>query len=111
MNLGMNTGTKIRTRVAIIALVNQGFAMIGDYDFGNETANLVYRIVSFVFLLGAYVTSHWYNNDFTPEACIGTGVTRQLKAEGRADYIGDYFFDEDCLDEAEEGEEDEQDAL
>jgi hypothetical protein len=46
----------------------------------------------------------YFNNDYTEEARIGTGITRQLKAEQKEDYIGDYFFTEPV-----EEEEDEQD--
>lgn len=38
------------------------------------------------------VLTTYFNNDYTEEAAIGTGVTRQLKAEKKDDYIGDYFF-------------------
>jgi hypothetical protein len=41
----------------------------------------------------------YYNNDFTPEACEGTGITRQLKAEQGKDYIGDRFYDEEDEDD------------
>lgn len=102
----MNRGTKIRTVVLFIAIVNQAISQVGDPDFGNETANLVYRIVSYIFTVAAAVMALWYNNDFTEEACRGTAVTRQLKLEKEDDYIGDRFFTDE-----EEGESDEQDNI
>lgn len=102
----MNRGTKIRTVVLFIAIVNQAISQVGDPDFGNETANLVYRIVSYIFTVAAAVIALWYNNDFTEEACQGTAVTRQLKLEKEDDYIGDRFFTDE-----EEGESDEQDNI
>lgn len=102
----MNRGTKIRTVVLFIAIVNQAISQVGDPDFGNETANLVYRIVSYIFTVAAAVIALWYNNDFTEEACRGTAVTRQLKLEKEDDYIGDRFFTDE-----EEGESDEQDNI
>ena len=96
----MNFGTKVRTILALIMLVNEALIRIGTVDFGNETSNQIYRWVSFGFLVAAYVASHWYNNDFTPEACEGTGLTRRLKS-GEADLdivVDDYL---------EEGDEDE----
>ena len=45
----------------------------------------------------------YYNNDFTEEACKGTGITRQLKAQKNEDYEGEYFFEEEI--EAEEADE------
>ena len=35
----MNRGTRIRTAIAIIALVNQALVTIGPIDFGNEVSN------------------------------------------------------------------------
>lgn len=102
----MNRGTKIRTVVLFIAIVNQAISQVGDPDFGNETANLVYRIVSYIFTVAAAVIALWYNNDFTEEACRGTAVTRQLKLEKEDDYIGDRFFTDE-----EEGESDEQEDI
>lgn len=80
-------------------------------QFHNPKLDLVYRILSVVANFVIVFCATWFNNDYTEEACIGTGVTRQLKAEGRADYVGDYFFDEELLDQNEEDEEDEHDAL
>ena len=97
----MNFGTKIRTAIAVIALINQALVTIGPVDFGNEISNQIYRWVSLIFLVGAMASSHWYNNDFTEEACVGTGVTRQLKAEQGKDYIGDIFFEDEDPDDEE----------
>ena len=102
----MNKGTRIRTVVLAIAVINQAISQVGDPDFGNETANVVYRIVSYIFTVAAAAIAFWYNNDFTPEACLGTALTRQLKAEKEADYIGDRFFSDENKDE-EGGDEDE----
>lgn len=104
----MNRGTKIRTALLAVAIINQAISQVGDPDFGNETANTVYRIVSYIFTVAAAAIGSWYNNDFTYEACAGTGLTRQLKAEKKAGYIGDYFFDEGEEDEAESELEDEE---
>ena len=87
-----------------IAIINQAISQVGDPDFGNETANTVYRIVSYIFTVAAAAIAFWYNNDFTEEACIGTGVTRQLKAEKQMDYVGDFFYEDEEEGEAEEDE-------
>lgn len=93
----MNKGTRIRTAIALIALINQALVTIGTVDFGNEISNQIYKWISLAFLVGAMVTSHWYNNDFTPEACEGTGLTRALKAgnDGLDIVISDYIEDGD----------------
>lgn len=93
----MNTGTRVRTIIAIVALVNQALVTIGPVDFGNEISNQIYKWLSLAFLVGAMISSHWYNNDFTPEACEGTGLTRMLKS-GAADLdivVDDYLEDGD----------------
>ena len=107
----MNTGTIIRTILAVATCLNTALMATDIAQFHNPKLDLAYKIISVVlnFVIVACVT--WFNNDYTPEAAIGTGVTRQLKDEAKDDYIGDRFFDEEFLDQNEEGEEDEQDAL
>ena len=76
----MNTGTKIRTVLAVATCLNTALMATDVAQFHNETVNLIYRILSVIlnFVVVACVT--WYNNDYTPEAAEGTGLTRQLKA-------------------------------
>lgn len=107
----MNTGTIIRTILAVATCLNTALMATDIAQFHNPKLDLAYKIISVVlnFVIVACVT--WFNNDYTPEAAIGTGVTRQLKDEAKEGYIGDRFFDEEFLDQNEEGEEDEQDAL
>lgn len=100
----MNRGTKIRTALLAVAIINQAISQVGEPDFGNETANMVYRVVSYIFTVAAAAIAFWYNNDFTEEACIGTGITRQLKAEKKENYFGDFFYTEEEEEEAEEDE-------
>lgn len=107
----MNTGTIIRTILAVATVINSGAIATGIAEFENPTVNLIYKILSFCATAAILFINTWYNNDFTKEACIGTGITRQLKAEKKDGYIGDRFFDEKFLDQNEEGEEDEHDAL
>lgn len=105
----MNKGTKIRTALLAVAIINQAISQVGEPDFGNETANMVYRIVSYIFTVAAAAIAFWYNNDFTEEACEGTGVTRQRKAEKKEGYIGDFFYsDEDETEEEGKDEDDEE---
>lgn len=88
----MNKGTKLRTIALIVTIINQAFVSIGDVDFGNPTANLVYKVVSTLLTIAASAAALWYNNDFTEAGCIGTGITRQIKRELDPDYVGDRFF-------------------
>ena len=90
----MNTGTIIRTILAIATCLNTALMATDIAQFNNPKLDLAYRIVSVIlnFIIVACVT--WFNNDYTEEACIGTGITRQLKEEGREGYFGDYFYDD-----------------
>ena len=96
----MNFGTKIRTLLAIATCLNTALMATDVAQFHNPKLDLVYRIASVVlnFIIVACVT--WYNNDYTPEACEGTGLTRALKSgdDGMDIVVDDYL---------EDGEEDE----
>lgn len=100
----MNTGTKIRTVLAIATCLNTGLLATDVAQFGNETVDTIYRIVSVIlnFVIVACVT--WFNNDFTEQASEGTGYTRMLKAVEKGEEIG---VNVDGLDYLEDGDEDE----
>ena len=100
----MNFGTKIRTIIAIIMLVNEALIRIGTVDFGNETSNQIYRWFSFVVLVAAYVASHWYNNDFTPIAAEKTGEMRAEKARLNGEDDGLGFEVDEYLEDGDEDE-------
>ena len=103
----MDFGTKVRTLLAVATCLNTALMATDLTQFHNATVDLIYRIASVVlnFIVVACVT--WYNNDYTEAARVGTGVTRQIKAEMTDGYVGDYFFTEP-QDESIEDEEDEQ---
>ena len=89
----MNKGTIIRTIMAVALVINSGAIATGVAEFENPTVNLVYKVVSFIATAIILFVNTYYNNDYTPEACEGTGLTRQLKAEKKADYDGEEFFE------------------
>ena len=90
----MNFGTKVRTvaRVAVSAYTAFCVWQTVVDGFGNKTASFVWAILIIIFGWLVDFATTWFNNDFTPEACIGTGVTRQRKAEKKADYVGERFY-------------------
>lgn len=96
----MNFGTKVRTILAVATCLNTALLATDVAQFNNETVNLIYRILSVIlnFVVVACVT--WYNNDYTPEACEGTGLTRMLKSEEAG-------IDVEGLEYMEDGDEDE----
>lgn len=98
----MNKGTKIRTILVIATCLNTALLSTDFAQFHNQTLDLIYRILSVALNFVIVACATYFNNDYSEEACIGTGVTRQLKAEKRDDYIGDYFFAEEQLEDKEE---------
>lgn len=75
----MNNGTKVRTIALAVAYINQVMSTIGVVDLGNDTANLVYKIISLIFTILAGAFALYYNNDFTVEGMTGTQITREMK--------------------------------
>lgn len=99
----MNYGTKLRTVLGILTTINTVLAVTDVAQFGNEKLTFWYKVVSVVINAIIVGINTYYNNDYTPEAAIGTGIARQLKAEKREDYIGDKFYtDEDFDDSVDE---------
>lgn len=114
----MNFGTIIRTVFVVAVCLNDALLMTDVAQFGNPTVDLAYKIASVILNFVVVACSHYYNNDFTPEASLGTGYTRLLKAQKQVGYIGEDYFDEEeeffeDMDEedTEEGEEDEQEDI
>ena len=89
----MNTGTILRTILAIATSLNTALMATDLTGFSNATVDLIYKIASIVlnFIIVALVT--YYNNDYTKEAAEHTGMMR-LEKEQRAGIInGENFFD------------------
>lgn len=76
----MNAGTKLRTALVIATSLNTALMATDLTGFQNEQVNFWYKVISLVlnFIIVALAT--YFNNDYTEEACIGTGLTRDLKA-------------------------------
>ena len=90
----MNFGTKLRTALFIITILNQANVSIGIWEFGDEKINIAYRVFSYLLTLIAGAAALWYNNDFTPEACEGTGLTRALKAVEKEEEEETFFIED-----------------
>lgn len=80
----MNTGTKLRTALAIATSLNTALLATDITSFENPTLDLWYKVASIIlnFIIVAIAT--YYNNDYTDEAMIGTDVTRMLKVDPEA---------------------------
>ena len=104
----MNTGTIIRTILVIATCLNTALLATDVAQFGNEKVNLIYRILSVAANFVIVFCATWFNNDYTEAGAIGTGVTRQIKAEQKEGYYGDVFYlEEEDVEELEEDIEDE----
>lgn len=90
----MNNGTIARTITSALVAINSCLIMFGVDIFQNATEDVIYKVVSAVVMVVAWVVSHYKNNDFTKEACEGTGYTRMLKAQKDGVDNGENFFDE-----------------
>ena len=88
----MNKGTIIRTILVIATCLNTAMMATDFAQFHNATVDMVYKIVSVVLNFIIVACATYYNNDYTEDACIGTGITRQRKAEKSADYVGERFY-------------------
>lgn len=104
----MDNGTKIRTALRIAVSLNTAIyavsAAVGALGFTWLT--LAWAIITIISDLAVSALTTYYNNNYTEEACIGTGLTRQLKAEKNADYAGEHFYSEEPSDDSEEVVED-----
>ena len=78
----MNTGTKLRTAAAIAVSLHTALMATDVTGFQNETVDLWYKIASLVLNFIVVALATYYNNDYTPEALVGTDITRKLKGDG-----------------------------
>ena len=108
----MNTGTKIRTILAIATSLNTALMATDITGFHNGTLDTIYKVVSIIlnFVIVALVT--YYNNDFTEIAAVHTGNMRLETEQTDGEITGEDFFDdyeedsdEDSADDEEEVEE------
>lgn len=94
--VNMNKGTKIRTALRVaVSLDTAAFAVtaaIGELGISWLTFAWGIFVIVTDFAVSALTT--YCNQDYTPEACEGTGLTRLLKEQKNSEVIGENFFDE-----------------
>lgn len=93
--IGMDAETRKQTIVAIITAVVDFLSAFHIIEFTDEQVQAIYKLA--LCLVTAFVWayySHYKNNNFTEEGCIGTGVTRQLKREKDKEYAGEIFYED-----------------
>ncbi len=91
----MNNGTIIRTILAIAISLNTALAVTDVTGFNNESVDMAYKIISMILNFIIVAINTYYNNDYTEEACIGTGTTRLLKEQKNLEQHGGKIIGED----------------
>lgn len=80
--LGLDIRTKISTIIAIGAYCNMLMATFDPSIIAdNEQAMKVYQILSAIFALCAWINSHYYNQNYTPEMVVATIKGRDAKTK------------------------------
>lgn len=87
----MNTGTIIRTILVIATSLNTALLATDITGFSSPTLDFIYKVASVVLNFVIVFCATYYNNDYTEEAAIGTGLTRQLKAQGVDGYEDEFI--------------------
>lgn len=104
----MNTGTIIRTILVIATSLNTALLATDVTGFASPTLDMIYKVASVILNFIIVFCATYYNNDYTEEACVGTGVTRQMKDEKKDGYVGEVMYVEpEPPEPVEEGEADE----
>lgn len=96
----MNNGTIIRTILVIATCLNTALMSTDFAQFQNPKVDMAYRIISVILNFIIVACATWFNNDYTPEAAVGTGLTRQLKdGEDGLDIVLDKYIEDGDEDE------------
>lgn len=106
----MNTGTRLRTVLAVAASLHTALMATDLTGFQNEQVDFWYKVISLVLNFVIVAIATYYNNDYTPEALVGTGITRKLKEDATivVEVVdGDENDDDDEADPEEDEEGDE----
>lgn len=96
----MNRGTKLRTILAVATCINTALMATDIAQFNIPTLDAIYTCASVIlnFIIVALVA--YFNNDYSESGCIGTGMTRLLKAQEKDNKV-------EWTEEVEEGDLDE----
>lgn len=106
--IGMDSGTRTRTVTAFVTALLDFLSAFHIIHFDDAQIASIHKIALTVLtaVVWAYA-SHYKNNDYTEEACEGTGLTRMLKDMKKEDVYTESWTAENTEIE-KEGEADEQ---
>lgn len=102
----MNLRTKLATIAAVVTFANMCVAGFNESVLdGYPTAQAWYKFISAGLAAMSWAFSHYYNQDFTEEGCLGTGYTQYLKAQKKSN--DEEWTEPEDTEEIEEVEENE----
>ena len=109
----MNKETRIRTALRIVVSIYSGLCVwqvaiseLGDM-LGTKWLAIICAILIVLFGLAVDVLTTYFDNNYTPEACEGTGWTRQQKLINKGVCVDIPAGAVADLDYLEDGDEDE----
>lgn len=104
-------GTKLRTILAVAISLNTALMAMDLSGFDNPKLDTAYKVISLILQFIIVAITTYYNNDYTPEAMIGTDVTHRLKEDPTLAvtvFDPDYEESDDDDDEEETAPEDDE---
>lgn len=101
--IGMDAGTRTRTVTALVTAILDFLSAFHIIHFDDAQIASIHKIALTVLtaVVWAYA-SHYKNNDYTEEACEGTGLTRLLKAEKQVGVYTEPLNNQEEFEEIEE---------
>lgn len=92
--LGIDAGTRKRAIASIVTFAVNALAIFGGIEVADEKVNLIIKGLVAVATAIVWILGFFFNENYTPEGCEGTGYTR-LKKENPGAF--------DVVEEAEAG--------
>ena len=90
----MNTGTRIRTILAVATSLNAALLATDLTGFNNETLDTVYTAVSLILNFIIVAAATYFNNDYTETAAQYTGLMRLMKKQEKGIIDGEDITEE-----------------
>ena len=90
----MNTGTRIRTILAVATSLNTALLATDLTGFNNETLDTVYTAVSLILNFIIVAAATYFNNDYTETAAQYTGLMRLMKKQEKGIIDGEDITEE-----------------
>ena len=98
----MNTGTILRTILVAATCINTALMATDVTEFNSPALDFIYKVASVILNFIIVGIATYFNQDYSEEACEGTGRTRWLKAVKKGQTLGDGLQDEPETEEEED---------